>query len=109
MGVQLAKWALSAEVGGLGLSPTARLVLASMALTAQDRDTDQTPARLWWGGHDLLMLHLAGDVPEDERERAALSRRIRRGVSELISAGVLAVAEPAGRGRRAVYRLEPEG
>lgn len=106
MGVQLAKWALSPDVAARGLSSTARLVLVAMCFTAQDRDTAATEARLWWGGHESLMIQLAGDVPDDERERAALARRIKRAISELVEAGAIVLVEAPGRGRRAIYRIE---
>lgn len=108
MGIQLTKWALSADVGARNVSPFARLVLVCMTFQAQDRATDNAPAREWWGGHDMLMIQLAGDVPDDARDRAALARRIKRAIAELIDAGLIVQTEAGRRGQNATYRIESQ-
>ena len=110
MGIRLVTEALSPEWGHL--SETARLVLIAMCHTALDKATGSNPARLYFGGHETLILALTGNDSSDPtwsgtKGHQAAQRRIRRAVRELVDAGVIELRQRANGKDHAVYRIFP--
>lgn len=89
------------------LSSPARLVLAIMCRVALDTaNANGDKPALYFGGHEMLVLHLTGASPSDPGFRAG-KRKVERAVSELRAAGAVRL-ERAGRpGRNAVYEVRP--
>lgn len=83
----------------------ARLALVTMCLQARDKSSHNTPAGLYYGGHEDLASRLYG---VDQPTEADL-QRVKRSIRALREAGAVIVAQPACRGRTAVYRLEVTG
>lgn len=83
----------------------ARLALVAMCLQARDTATATIPAATYYGGHHDLAVTLFGvDDPTDTD-----LKRLQRSIRVLRDAGAVVVAQPACRGRTAVYRLEVTG
>lgn len=100
MGARLAS--LAANPAWSGLTPRARLVFTFMCLTCYDKDHDDVPAGVYWGGHDLLVERIYGEV------NSARANEVSRYIAQLVAAGAVERVEIArGRGR-AAYRVTPQ-
>lgn len=85
-----------------------RLVLVIMCRHALDEPRDGNPSRLYFGGHDLLLLALEGQAwpREHPRHRPAMER-VRRALRRLEEAGAVRREVTATHGRKARYELLP--
>ena len=100
MGIQLVGAAM--QPYWAGLSDKARLCLLRMCYIAKDSE------RLYWGGHDVLMIDVLGRTAAmSATERASSQRMIRKYIKELTAAGAIKPVVAAGGGRRAYYELTP--
>ena len=99
MGAQLVNLALSRWAPHI--SDTAFRVLVRMANTALDNDTDRRPARVYFGGRELLAMTLRtrGGSPETSH------KRVQKAIAELIDVGAIKRVGAAYNGQRQAYRL----
>lgn len=104
MGIKTAGVFLSHEWASL--SATARLVVATLAVSTLDDASDRYSANRYWGGHDSLILRVWGIESHDD-DYSAAKRKLSRAIAELIAAGAITRIESARRGRQAVYELNP--
>lgn len=83
-------------------------VLVRMAHTALDEDTKARPARLYYGGREVLAATLRPDVhdfEEGSKEWRGAEANVRRALRILIEAGAIERVGQAHTGERQVYRL----
>jgi len=97
MGVYNASAALRVLPDKLGPAP--RLTLMAMAFMTLDAPTERQPARLYYGGWQLVCIRM-GFLPSDD-----MRKRFIRDVATLRKAGLVEIVEPGYRGHAAVYRL----
>lgn len=108
MGVRLVGAALNAH-WATRLNPTERLVLITMCLTAKDTGTPESPASLYFAGHDNLMITLTGDDPRPGTPQYEAARKqVQRAIRSLISVGAVTLIDKAGRNKNARYQVHPE-
>jgi len=110
MGIELVK-----AVSALGAHLPARpfKVLLRMALVALDRPSDGRPARLYFGGWEVLAFAMGYDVPAENKADAAVTARraklqeyVRLAVQQIDKAGLIdRLVEHPRDGDRQVYRL----
>lgn len=89
------------------LNPVERLVLVTMAHTAHDTaNGNGHAAGEYWGGHDVLMATVLGDIPNPgTTEYNNAKKLIQRAVATLIEAGAIERTAAAHRGRQARYKV----
>lgn len=105
MGYQLVAQAMQPHWGKL-LTTTERLVLVIMCQAAVDDETNTVPARQYWGGTDLIILQMKGDVPHrGTAERKAAQEAVRRALRKLEQVGAIQRARTATNGLRAEYTI----
>ena len=82
-------------------------LLVRMAHTALDEDTKDRPARLYFGGRDVLAETIRDDLPAEptSKERKNAYADVRRALRVLVEAGAVERANSAHTGERQVYRL----
>jgi phage terminase large subunit-like protein len=91
------------------LNPTERLVLITMCHTAKDYATKKDPARLYFAGHDYLMIMITGDETKPgTAEHEAARKQIQRAIRGLSAAGAIKVVDGAKRSRNARYEVTPD-
>jgi hypothetical protein len=105
MGYQLVASAMQPE-WGLVLTTTERLVLLIMCQAALDASEGGAPPRTYWGGTDLIVLQMRGDVPpRGSAEHRAAKETVRRALRKLEKVGAVQRSRIATNGMRAEYEI----
>lgn len=105
MGYQLVAAALQPE-WGRRLTTTERLVLLIMCQQALDASDGGAPPRTYWGGSDLIVLQMRGDVPaKGSPEHRTAYEVVRRALRKLENVGAVKRSRIATNGMRAEYEI----
>jgi hypothetical protein len=105
MGYQLVASAMQPHWGRL-LTTTERLVLLIMCQAALDTESDGAPGRSYWGGTDLIILQMRGELPaRGSAEHRAASESVRRAMRTLEKVGAIRRSRVAANGMRAEYEI----